>query len=120
MDPIGFGLEQYDATGVFRTHDTGHPECPLDGKGTYLVGTMQETFDGPAGLQTMILADPSFDGCFLGSLFEYVQGRSADQVDGATLDKLTADYRATDRHLKDLLMTIIASDSFAIRQEATP
>src|SRR5256885_4860113 len=32
-DPVGFGLEAYDRTGAFRTHDDGAADCPISGDG---------------------------------------------------------------------------------------
>ena len=33
IDPIGFGLEQYDQLGRFRTFEADRPECTVDGRG---------------------------------------------------------------------------------------
>ncbi|GAC1353213.1 MAG: hypothetical protein NVSMB1_24330 [Polyangiales bacterium] len=118
MDPIGFGLEQYDATGTFRTHDTKDASCQLDGKGVYAGNSGDVKFEGPAGLEDMILTDPTFDDCFMSGLFSFVQGRQPDSDDAQTLSALTTDYRGSDRHLKDLLINLVAAESFAVRQEA--
>ena len=43
MDPLGFGLENFDAIGAWRTEDG---KFPIDASGTLPDG---RTFDGPGG-----------------------------------------------------------------------
>ncbi len=50
MDPLGFGLENYDVLGRWRDHLQG---TPLDTKGTLPSG---EVYEGPAGLKQVLLA----------------------------------------------------------------
>ena len=52
MDPIGFGLENYDAIGAYRTMD-----------GTFAIDASGElpdgrTFTGPRELASMVAKDP--------------------------------------------------------------
>jgi hypothetical protein len=49
FDPLGLSLEQFDATGNWRTADAG---VPIDPSGTFVDGTR---FDGPAGLRAALL-----------------------------------------------------------------
>jgi len=49
FDPLGLALENFDATGVWRTMDGG---APIDASGTFIDGT---PFDGPAGLRAGLL-----------------------------------------------------------------
>ena len=35
LDPIGYGLENYDIGGRLRTHDDGHPECTIRETASY-------------------------------------------------------------------------------------
>jgi len=50
MDPLGFGLENFDVLGRWRDQLGGQP---VDTRGTLPSG---ETFDGPAGLKRVLLA----------------------------------------------------------------
>jgi len=52
MDPIGFGLENYDSIGQWRTEDEGKP---INASGTLPSGVK---FEGPAELQNALLVDP--------------------------------------------------------------
>ena len=49
FDPLGFALENFDATGAWRTADNGFA---IDASGTFIDGTR---FDGPSGLRTGLL-----------------------------------------------------------------
>jgi hypothetical protein len=46
---LGLSLEQFDATGIWRTIDAG---MPINASGTFVDGTR---FDGPAGLRLELL-----------------------------------------------------------------
>ena len=48
IDPIGFGLEKYDAAGAWRTHED---ETPIDDTGVLPDGT---AFRGPAELRQVL------------------------------------------------------------------
>ena len=50
MDPLGFGLENFDVLGRWRTEMHGQP---LDAKGTLPSG---ETYEGAAGLKQLLMA----------------------------------------------------------------
>jgi hypothetical protein len=49
MDPLGFGLENFDVLGRWRTEDHGQP---IDAQGKLPSGV---TYSGPAGLKTVLL-----------------------------------------------------------------
>ena len=49
FDPLGLALENFDATGGWRTTDGG---SPIDASGTFIDGT---PFDGPSGLRAGLL-----------------------------------------------------------------
>jgi Protein of unknown function (DUF1592)/Protein of unknown function (DUF1588)/Protein of unknown function (DUF1587)/Protein of unknown function (DUF1595)/Protein of unknown function (DUF1585) len=70
MDPLGFGLENYDAIGRWRTHDGSFP---IDSSGTLPNG---QTFEGAAGLRQVLLRDQdAFARCLGSKLFTYALGR---------------------------------------------
>lgn len=94
MDPIGFGLEPFDAIGRYRTEDAGKP---IDAMGELPSG---ETFNGPAELKQILLAqkDP-FVRNLARKVLGYALGRSLTRYDDcivqATVEKLQAnEYRA--------------------------
>ena len=81
MDPIGFGLENYDAVGRYRTTDTGG--FAIDSSGTLFDG---RTFNGPTELAATMSADPKFADCTARQLFTYALGRAPVSTDECTLE----------------------------------
>jgi hypothetical protein len=114
LDPIGVGLEQYDIGGKFRTHDDGHPECPLDGAGT-LPGV--GTFNGPAELGQKLIESGSLERCFVEHLLRYAVGRGLYPEEQGAVDTLVTAFKASDESLTETLLSYVASDRFALRQE---
>jgi hypothetical protein len=116
LDPIGIGLEQYDVGGKFRTHDDGHPECPLDGNGT-LPGA--GTFNGPAELGQKLVESGKLEHCVVEHLLRYAVGRGLYPEDQGAVDTLASGFKASDYSLTETLLAYVASDRFALRQEDT-
>lgn len=71
MDPIGFGLEAYDAVGQLRTADNNG--APLDTSGTLPDG---RKFNGALELTTLLQQDTRFPTCFEAKLLTYALGRA--------------------------------------------
>jgi Protein of unknown function (DUF1592)/Protein of unknown function (DUF1588)/Protein of unknown function (DUF1587)/Protein of unknown function (DUF1595)/Protein of unknown function (DUF1585) len=70
MDPLGFGLENYDAIGEWRTHDGNFP---VDSSGALPDGRI---FTGPDELRQILLHDQDRFAKSLGTkLFTYALGR---------------------------------------------
>jgi hypothetical protein len=82
MDPIGFGLESFDAIGRWRHHAAGQP---IDASGELPSG---DSFSGPAELKQVLL---SRKGEFLsnlsGKMLGYALGRALNQFDKCIVDE---------------------------------
>lgn len=70
MDPIGFGLENFDGIGRYRTTEAGQA---IDASGTIAV-LNKETFNGPSDLASKLVAAPQVSQCFAAQLTAYVLG----------------------------------------------
>jgi hypothetical protein len=116
LDPIGTGLEQYDIGGKFRTHDDGHPECPLDGNGA-LPG--YGTFNGPAELGQKLIDSGKLEHCFAEHVLRYAVGRGLYPEEQGAVDTLAGGFKASDYSFTQILVDYVASDRFALRQEDT-
>ena len=113
MDPIGFGLENYDLAGRFREHDDGAPECVIEGEGE-LIGV--GTFSGPAELSDLIL-DSGIDACVVEQLYIYAMGRRLETDDLPYLESLEGAFTDADHHFDALLLELVADPAFAYRRE---
>jgi hypothetical protein len=114
LDPIGTGLEQYDIGGKFRTHDDGHPECPVDGNGE-LPG--YGTFNGPAELGQKLIESGKLEQCLVQHLLRYAVGRGLYPEEQGAVDTMAAGFKASSYSLTETLLDYVASDRFALRQE---
>ena len=93
MDPLGFALENFDATGKWRTTSDG---VAIDTTAALPDGT---TFDGIAGLRAMITSHKEdFVRTLSGKLLAYALGRGLESYDypvvrGVAREAATRDYR---------------------------
>jgi Protein of unknown function (DUF1592)/Protein of unknown function (DUF1588)/Protein of unknown function (DUF1587)/Protein of unknown function (DUF1595)/Protein of unknown function (DUF1585) len=113
MDPIGLGLENYDAIGVYRNMDAGKP---IDPNGQLPSG---ETFMGAKELAARVAAKPEFARCVAKKLYSYALGRAPVEMpghmDGPTLDAL-AQGLATNNSFAELANQIVTSPTFTSRR----
>lgn len=118
LDPIGFGLEAYDATGRFRTADDGHPECLVTGDGE-LPG--YGTFNGPAELGQRLVESGELEDCFAQHVLRYAVGRKLRAADAAMTAALLESFVASGYSARELLLAYVEGASFAQkREEAVP
>jgi hypothetical protein len=71
-DPIGFGLENFDGIGVYRTTEIGKP---IDPSG-YIADLNHEAFNGPEDLAKKLAAAPDVGHCLAAQMTAYVLGVS--------------------------------------------
>ncbi len=113
MDPIGFGLENYDKAGVFRATETGKPECPIDGAGDLLgVGP----FNGPAGLADKLLASGELEACVVTQLYRFATGRREATEDTPVIQGLATKFVQNDHGFAPLLLEVVADNGFGFRR----
>jgi len=106
MDPIGFGMENFDSVGQYRTLDNG---SPIDASGTLSDGA---AFNGLASLGSTLRKEPIAGPCFVSKVYANSLGRIALDLDGAALSALATQFAQSGNHADELLMDVITSDSF--------
>jgi hypothetical protein len=111
IDPLGFGLENFDVIGRWRTHD--------DGSEVNAAGTMPngKPFHGPQGLKKAILEDPhEFVRGTTERLLTYALGRQLEARDQPTVRAILRETEAGGYRFHDLVMAIVRSAPFQMRQ----
>ncbi len=111
MDPIGFAMENYDATGRWRPTEGGKP---VDAAGGLPDGSK---FDGAAGLQRALLAHPEvFVNTMTEKLMTYALGRGVEYYDAPSVRKIVQGSRAQDYRVSALILGIVNSTPFQMRR----
>jgi hypothetical protein len=110
MDPIGFGMEDFDGVGRHRTTEGTNPvdaSGVLEGRG--LDGS---SFRGLAELGAALRRQPVLAPCLVSKIYAQALGRSALQLDSAALEELVASFAEHQHRLDQLLLSLAASESF--------
>lgn len=116
MDPIGFGLETYDAIGRYRTTEVNG--LPIDSSGELPDGT---PFSGALELSAVLSGDTRFTSCLTQKLLIFSLGRLLDQPDDPVwVAHIDGTARDGDGTLGTLVRTLLASDAFRSRQSTLP
>jgi hypothetical protein len=118
IDPIGFGLEHFDAVGRWRDTDNG---VAIDATGS--VPVSNAAFDGAVSLATAVGDDPRFLDCMIRKLMTYAVGRTlvtmpasgSPMDDSAGLADIHAQLGSTDARLDRLIELIASSPAMTMR-----
>jgi len=107
IDPIGFGLENYDVLGRWRTEDAGKP---IDAKGVLPDGT---SFEGPDQLKIALMAKKDlFIRHLTNKMLGYALGRGLTLEDSCTVDRIVAEVAKNEYKAHTLIQEIVLSVPF--------
>ena len=112
MDPLGFSLENFDATGRWRTlAESGEP---IDASASLPDGVK---FDGIGGLQELLLSHPDqFVHAFSEKLQGYALGRQLEYYDASALREVVRGAARSDYRLSSIVLGIVKSVPFQMRR----
>ena len=111
MDPLGFGLENFNAIGAFRTQDG---KFPLDTSGTLPDGS---SFNGPKELKAMLATrKDDFARCLAEKLLTYALGRGLEYYDKQAVDRIVRETAADGYKFSRLVLAIVGSEPFQKRR----
>jgi hypothetical protein len=111
LDPLGFGLENYDGLGAWRDRDGGQV---VDASGTLPSG---ESFRGPGGLKAILKSRPrEFARCLTEKMLTYALGRGLEESDRCAVDRIVKDLEANQYRFSVLARGIVLSDPFLKRR----
>ena len=107
MDPIGFGLENFDWMGRWRTEDNGQP---IDAAGALPGG---DRFEGPVQLRTALMKrQEEFLRHLSAKVMGYALGRALQDADHCTVQKLVDTVSKDGYRARTLLREIVLSVPF--------
>ncbi len=128
IDPIGWGLEKFDAIGMRREEfkltfaATGHggggrrtpPKAvtlPIDTKGN-VIGLPQSDFSSPRELGEVLAATPQCQQCMVKQYFRYAMGRMETPADGPTLDRIYDEFRNSSFRFREMILSMVRLREF--------
>ncbi len=111
MDPLGFGFENFDAIGAWRSREGKHA---IDPSGTLPNG---QSFRGPAELRTILKGrQDAFARCLAEKLLTYALGRGVERYDRCALDDMVKGASQDNYKFSRLIVEIVKSDPFQKRR----
>ena len=125
IDPIGVGLEEFDAVGLFRTKDVRLKqgltkrqkrnrknrtfELPLETEGR----VKSKRFKGVEGLKKILLAkDTKLAEAYIQALLSMANGRKAGVADEAIVQGIITKAEKADLPAMSILIALLRSDAF--------
>lgn len=107
MDPIGFSLENYDATGKWRAKEG---TLPIDTSGVLSDGTR---FVGPVQFKAILMKKQNqFVRAFSEKMLTYALGRGLETSDKCVVDAIYKHVNENKNTFGSLIEAVVASDSF--------
>ncbi len=111
IDPPGFALENYDATGRWRDLEAG---APVNATGGLPDG---RTLNGVAELEAGLMARPDvFASALTEKLLTFALGRGITPKDGPAVRKIVDSASNTGYKLSDIIVALVQSPPFTMRQ----
>jgi hypothetical protein len=113
FEPIGLAMENFDATGMWRTQDEG---LPIDASGKLVDGTQ---VDGVASLRSaLVKRSDTFSRVVVEKLLTYGLGRGVEYDDMPLVRSIVRDAAANNYKFSSLVMSIVKSPAFQMNSKA--
>lgn len=130
IDPIGFGLEKFDAIGMRREKHKllfypaagggagrrakpKEVELELDTKGA-VAGVANSEFTSPSELGGILAKTPQCQECMVKQVFRYMSGRLDTPADRPVISQALAAFRKSDYKFKELMVALVQSKEFSV------
>lgn len=114
LDPLGFGLENFDPVGVWRLKDG---KFEIDSKGELPDG---KTFSGPSELKALLMSRKSdFVRCLAEKMLTYAIGRGTESIDKCAVDEIVKEASAGGYKFSTLITSVVESDPFLKQKVAS-
>ena len=118
IDPAGFGFENFDGVGRYRTTERvpSGRELPIDASGNLRIGTEQLQFQNSVQYIQSLIQTPSMRRCVSDALLAYMLGNTPGEAERAVFYATVAERGA---RVADLAELIVSSPSYTVRTPPT-
>jgi hypothetical protein len=128
VDPIGWGLEKFDAVGARRedlkltfanmSHGGGNRRAPqksvvlpLNTEGNVL-GIADSTFSSPRELGSLLAKTQQCQECIVKQYYRYAAGRMETVADRPIIDRIYQDFKNSNFNFKQMMVSLIRAREF--------
>jgi hypothetical protein len=112
MDPLGFALENFDATGAWRT--TSEAGTPIDASDVLPDGTHVR---GAAGVRQLVLDQKDeFVRTITEKILAYALGRGLEHYDAPAVRKIARDAEPGGYRWSSIVLGVVRSTPFQMRR----
>jgi len=117
LDPIGFGLENFDAVGAWRDTENGKP---VDASGALPNVDVAGPFSGPTELAKKVASSQDARNCFADKWLAFAYGRTIADSDSCAQGQLEYAFAQAGGNIKALLLAATQTDAFLYLPAPTP
>jgi len=117
LDPIGYGLENFDGVGLWRDTENGKP---IDASGDLPMVDVAGPFNGPVELAKKIAGSHDAASCFADKWLAFAYGRVLSDADACTRAQLEKSFLDSGGNVQALLLAATQSDAFLYLPAPTP
>lgn len=115
IDGFGFGFEEFDGMGVYRTMENGQK---VDDSGMIsLTSDVNGPFNGAVELQQKLAGSKTVATCATKQMYRFISGGVESPASAPALTKMQTGFTG-DSHLTDPFLAFIASNEFVYRLTA--
>ncbi len=111
IDPIGYGLEMYDAIGALRAEPT---EAEIRELPRYIAGIDDSEFYGAVELGELVAGLPEVKRCVADNLYRWSLGREDDD-DQCGVAPLVDELEDSDNAFSAMVVALVRSDAFRFK-----
>ncbi len=110
LEPVGFGFENYDAIGAYRTMDN---KLPVDARGDMMGSDdIDGPFTGALELSKKLAESEQVRECMVRQWLRYTLGRQETEADVSSLQQIGASFRTSGGKIQSLIEALAVSPAF--------
>jgi hypothetical protein len=111
IDGVGFGFEQFDGVGAYRTTENG---SPVDTSGVLQGTDVDGPFVGVSALSVKLMTSQQVLGCFIKQVYRFAMGQEETNDSSRMLSALASGFSA-DSRMTGAFTTLLTNPGFVLR-----
>ncbi|MDF3070580.1 MAG: hypothetical protein K0R38_6181 [Polyangiaceae bacterium] len=117
IDPVGLAFENYDAAGGWREQEQGQP---IDSSGDLTNTDVSGPINGVVAMAGKLAQSEIATECFVRNWFRFTFGRGEGDEEATRMTTITADFRAADGKVLELLIALTKTPDFRYLAKQVP